>query len=228
MRRKYTFTAFALVMLIVMSDFALLGLAENRMAAAPRIACVGDSITERSLYPEKLQTLLGNGFLVANFGVAGATVTDVSVFPYSDQHEFQRAIDFEPDVVLIMLGTNDANPQIAYSHDSFEEDYGEIVRAFQQLPSEPQIVVVKSPPIFSTTSAYNNTYLVDTVFPSIDNFADEMNLPTIDMYSVLENHSDYFTDGVHPNDEGAAVIASTVYDALSSVEDNDALIPLKR
>ncbi len=221
------FAAFGLAMLIALSAIASLQVADNHMAAATRVACVGDSITEYSGYPQKLQSMLGNGYTVGNFGVSGATVVENSKIPYLNQRQFESAIKFEPDVVLIMLGTNDANPEIALSHTHFEEDYAQLVRAFQQLNNPPEIVVVKSPPIFSNNSAYSNTLLVDTVFPSIDHFTNQMNLPTVDMYSVLANHPDYFADGVHPNDNGSTAIATAMYDALSSAEDNDAVVSIK-
>ena len=45
-----------------------------------------------------------------------------------------------------------------------------------------------------------------------------MNLPKVDMYSAFGNHSDYFADGIHPNDDGSTLIASTMYDAVMSVQ----------
>ena len=87
--------------------------------------------------------------------------------------------------------------------------------AFKQLEGTQLIWVVKSPPIFTNNSSYNNSYLEGTVLPQIDKLADQMNLPTVDMYSALGNHSDYFMDGVHPDSNGASLIASNVYDAIT-------------
>ena len=42
-----------------------------------------------------------------------------------------------------------------------------------------------------------------------------MNLPVIDVYTAFGEHSDYFVDGVHPNSQGAALIASEVYKAIN-------------
>ena len=44
--------------------------------------------------------------------------------------------------------------------------------------------------------------------------AKELGLTAIDVYTPLVNHPDYFVDGVHPNDEGAALIASEIYQAI--------------
>jgi acyl-CoA thioesterase-1 len=180
-----------------------------------RVACVGDSITQGSGYPYKLQRLLGPNYTVDNFGVCGATVSLNSTIPYMNQTEFERAENFNPEIVVIMLGTNDANPEIAYNENNFEADYAMLVNSFEDLGGNQLIWVVKSPPIFSTSSSYNNTYLVDTVIPRIDDMASQMDLPTVDMYSAFGNHSDYFMDGVHPNPAGATVIASNVYDAIT-------------
>ncbi len=83
------------------------------------------------------------------------------------------------------------------------------------LMEEQLIWIVKSPPIFAKDSSYNNTYLENTVLPHIDRLADQMNLPTVDLYSAFGDHSDYFMDGVHPDSDGATLIASNVYDAIT-------------
>jgi lysophospholipase L1-like esterase len=133
-----------------------------------------------------------------------------------NQTAFKKAEEFDPEIVVIMLGTNDANPEIAHSEDNFEADYAQLVASFEGLEGDQQIWVVKSPPIFSDNSNYNNTYLSHTVLPQIDDLANQLNLPTVDVYSAFGTHSDYFMDGVHPNADGAALIASNICDAITS------------
>jgi lysophospholipase L1-like esterase len=217
MQRKKLLAFASLVIIVIsgLSMYAIVGF--YRDAHLIRVACVGDSITERSGYPNKLQTMLGVDYTVGNFGVSGSTVSADSKIPYMNQSQFKKAQDFNPNIVVIMLGTNDANPEIAYNETNFESDYARIVHAFQTLQSDPQIVLAYSPPIFANNSAWNNTYLVDTVIPRINSIADQMNLPTVDMYDTFVNHSDYFMDGIHPNNEGSTLIASTMYDAVTSV-----------
>jgi lysophospholipase L1-like esterase len=60
--------------------------------------------------------------------------------------------------------------------------------------------------------------------PKVDSLADQMNLPIVNMYSAFGNHSDYFMDGIHPNNDGSQLIASTMYDAVTSME-NDGIYP---
>lgn len=183
-----------------------------------RVACVGDSITAVSGYPHKLQELLGNDYVVANFGVSGSTISTCSHLPYLNQPQLKRAENFNPDIVLIMLGTNDANRELTPSDSSLEEDYTQLVTSFQSLPSTPKVIIVKAPPIFtSPNSAYDNINLATNVNPRVENFAAQMNLPTIDMYQVFDDHPEYFVDGVHPNDDGASLIASTMCDTVTSL-----------
>ncbi len=210
------FQAIGALLIVVLSGIAIFSIVETTVLGDPiRVACIGDSITEGSGYPSMLHQLLGSNYTVANFGVSGSTVTSQSIRPYMDQVAFQEAIDYHPDIVVIMLGTNDANFDIAQNETSFETDYSQLINSFEQLEGRQLIWVVKSPPIFANNSSYNNTYLENNVFPQIDKVADQMKLPTVDMYSAFGNHSDYFMDGVHPDSEGASLIASHVYDAIT-------------
>jgi acyl-CoA thioesterase-1 len=114
-----------------------------------RIACVGDSITGGTQYPGDLGMLLGENYTVGNFGVDGSTVTLDSDNPYINNSAFQEAKEFQPNIVIIMLGTNDANPTIRQVNGSFANDYVKLVEEFQALSSKPKIYLVKPPPIFS-------------------------------------------------------------------------------
>ena len=176
-----------------------------------RVACIGDSITQLSTYPGHLQTLLGTSYQVKEFGVSGATVLFNSVTPYIDQEEFQRAKQFLPNIVIILLGTNDAREDHYQSIDNFVADYEQLIREVQAFESKPKIFLVKPPPIFDNQFDLSNANLVDGVIPRIEQVAKELGLTTIDAHTPLANHPEYFMDGVHPNNEGAKLIASEVY-----------------
>jgi acyl-CoA thioesterase I len=182
-----------------------------------KVACVGDSITERSGYPFKLQLLLGGNYKVENFGVSGSTASVDSNISYMNQAAFQKALAFKPDFVIVMLGTNDANRATCNDTD-ISDDYVQIMTAFQNLQSSPEIVAVDSPPIYANYSGYNNTYLATNIIPRINVVADELSIPTVDMYDTM-NSSGYFADGIHPNDNGSTVLADTMYGAVQQYYD---------
>ena len=183
-----------------------------------RVACVGDSITEGSGYPDDLWMRLGTGYIIENFGVGGSTVLLESNRPHMNQTAIQRAKIFLPDIVVIMLGTNDAIPN-NYEHiDNFVDDYRKLVRAFKALDSNPKIWLVLPPPIYDDTLGPNSTNLMQGVIPRIEQVANEMNLPVINVYKVLAGHPEYFVDGVHLNRQGIRLMVTEIYVAINSAK----------
>ena len=149
-----------------------------------------------------------------NFGVGSATVLLDTDKPYMDQIEFVEAKNFLPDIVIIMLGTNDARTDNYQSIENFVSDYMKMVNEIQTLESNPKIFLAKPPPLFDNELELKNENLLAGIIPQIEQIANAEELPLIDIYSALENHPEYFWDGVHPSNEGAAVIANTVYEAI--------------
>ena len=185
------------------------------------VACVGDSITEGSGYPENLQIMLGDNYKVGNFGVSGSTVLQNSDIPYMNQAAFWRAIAFQPSIVVVMLGTNDAKESPNSSVEIFQLDYKKLIREYEELESNPMIWLVTPPPIFENDLNLNNTHLEENIIPSIEYVANELKLPTVDVNTALADHPEYFMDGVHPSSDGAILIASKINQAIifNSVSD---------
>lgn len=206
-----------------------------------RVACVGDSLTQGSAYPYYLWQMLGSSapftignytqypdgdsdalssdasYAVGNFGAGGTMVTLKSENPYMNSSPFQSALEFQPNIVIIMLGTNDAQLGVHQYSTSFVDDYKTLVYAFQTLASKPKIWIVLPPPIFDSQAGKTSPeYLEQNVIPHIEQAANETNLPIIDVHSVLAGYSNYFPDGIHPDSEGAKLIANEVYKAIIS------------
>lgn len=179
-----------------------------------RVACVGDSLTEGTDYPSELWMLLGQNYSIGNFGAGGTTVSLDAPTPYMDSTAFKDAKDFEPQVVVIMLGTNDANPILQRYNQSFVNDYTLLVQSFRALSSKPQILLVKPPPIFEDGTGLSTQYFDAVVIPDIGRVADSLGLSVIDVYVALRAYSEYFPDGVHPNVAGSRLIAQVVFEAI--------------
>jgi lysophospholipase L1-like esterase len=220
-KTKLLAIAIAIVILVFPLAIKIIDLQNTKLATSLnskplRVACVGDSITAISGYPSKLQSMLGDNYQVGNFGVVGSTVSLNSWKPYMAQPEFQSAEAFQPDIVVIILGTNDDLIGARKYSESFQDDYTKLIISFQQLDSDPDIWIAKSPPIFSNNTDLSPSYLTDTIISQTEDLANQLNLPVIDLYSAFGSHSDYFLDGVHPNDQGASIIAGEVYNTLDS------------
>jgi lysophospholipase L1-like esterase len=215
-RTRWLLVAGVVLLLASSTLFALFffrGASINSPTSTIRVACVGDSITEGTGYVDDLRMMLGVNYTVGNFGVGGASVSELK--PYMSQPEFQEAEDFQPDIVVIMLGTNDA-PAIPTGHIvNFTGNYEQLIRAFQVLPSKPEIWLVKPPPIFNNGTRLSTSFFVQEVIPRIEQVANETGLPLIDVYTPLLSHPEYFLDGVHAYGEGARIVATQVFDAIT-------------
>lgn len=219
-KEKLASLTIGLIVLLTLSTIAasliFANLNNDASLDALRVACVGDSLTQSTVYPYELSLLLGKvDYKVGNFGVGSTTVSLDSQTPYMKTSTFQNALEFKPDLVIIMLGTNDAQPSLHQYNTSFVDDYVKLISAFQMISSEPKIWITLPPPIFYDQGGkISPEYFKNTIIPCIKQVAIETNLPIIDVYSALANYSDHFPDGVHPNSEGGKLIAVEIYKAL--------------
>ncbi|MFO7616778.1 MAG: GDSL-type esterase/lipase family protein [Bacteroidales bacterium] len=188
-----------------------------------RIACVGNSITygsgitsrDRLSYPAQLQEWLGSSYEVRNFGVSGATLLKNGDNPYGLQPEYQASLDWEPDIVIIKLGTNDSKPRNWQYAGQFEEDYRELVRSYASLPSRPRILVALPVPVFTAEKwGIRDSVVRDGVIPAIRQVAQDNRLEVIDLFNALLPHPEAFPDEVHPNSIGAAIMVEEIYRTL--------------
>ena len=186
-----------------------------------KVACVGDSITQGSgagpgkSYPAQLQALLGDKWQVGNFGVSGRTLLKKGDFPYWKEKKYQEALKFEPDVVIIMLGTNDTKPQNFEHEKEFSDDYAELVNSFQGLASEPRVYVCRPCPVPDPGNFKINDKNLRVYMKKIDALAKELDLGVIDMHKALEDKPKLLPDRVHPNAEGAGEMAKAAFEVLT-------------
>ncbi len=215
----------------VLSVFAL-G-AANLFAAEPkpvdpakfdrpvRIACIGDSITQGvgatsgMSYPSQLQTLLGPQWEVVNFGVSARTLLSKGDLPWRNEPQFQQAQDFKPDVVIIMLGTNDTKPHNWEHKGDFYSDYSDLVDIFAKLPSHPCIYVCRPCPVPEPGNYGISEANVQREIPLINKLAKKKGLGLIDMHAALEDHPELLPDRVHPNNGGALLMAEAAFVAVT-------------
>jgi len=188
-----------------------------------RVACVGDSITygsgikdrEHNSYPAQLGALLGSQWEVRNFGVSGSTLLKKGDRPYWTQSAYRNAMAFEPDVVVIMLGTNDSKPQNWAHQEEFAQDYVALVQSFQALASQPRIWVCRPVPVFRDYWGITAKTVNDEIIPDVDTVAAQTGVQVIDLHVALDGKAALFPDGIHPNAAGASVMAETIDRALT-------------
>lgn len=194
-----------------------------------KVACIGDSITaghgldkEEEKYPYLLGTKLGSGYLVENYGADGRAVLKKSNAPYWKDPGFTKSRESLPDIVIIMLGTNDARFQYweekssqRVSDEEFVNDYKDLINAYKELESHPEVYVCLPPTVYNTDIlGISSIYLQKNVIPLIRMAAEETNSKLIDVNSATANMPENFPDKVHPNAAGAEVIANTIYEYI--------------
>ena len=98
------------------NQFSMVCHQRGKGTAALKIACVGDSITAGAhasgpamAYPQQLQGMLDpSAYAVTNLGACGSTMQKAGDSPYWQRPQYQTLIGNKWDIVVIMLGTNDA------------------------------------------------------------------------------------------------------------------------
>ena len=189
-----------------------------------RVACVGNSITEGTSagdptiygYPAQLGKFLGDGWSVKNCGVSGRTMLRNGDFPIWNEQLFKDAINFNPNIVTIMLGTNDSKYFNWDDHKGeFVNDYKAMVDTFRTLSGNPVVWLCLPPPAFSSAYDINDSIIVTDIIPMIQQVAADKGCPVIDFYTYMSTHSDLIPDGIHPNAIGLALMAELFYSTLT-------------
>ncbi len=185
-----------------------------------RVACVGDSITEgvglsdEESYPTQLSGMLGEGYTVQNFGKESATVMKNGTLSYWNTSQISASFNYNPNIVVIMFGTNDARPENWENNSSFISDYEELIELYKNLPSKPIIYLSYPTPVYDVVYGITNDRIINEVIPSIRQVASNQGLRIIDNYTALVNQISLFPDNLHPNEEGARLIAEQVYGTI--------------
>ncbi|WP_455584185.1 GDSL-type esterase/lipase family protein [Bacteroides sp.] len=204
-----------------------------------KVACVGNSITEgigassgSTNYPSVLQKDLGTvKYEVTNFGASGRTLMkngkefDGSASSYWDHERYQNALRYNPDIVVIKLGTNDAK-KINWDNikSEYVGDYIELVNSFSSLSSHPKIYICYPLPLFGPGNWINDDkVMTDEMMPMIDQVAEATGATIIDCHSPFEGKGYLTGDKIHPNDNGYILLANIIAHAIAPEADIPAL-----
>lgn len=202
-----------------------------------KVACVGNSVTwgmtiidrEKNCYPAQLQKMLGDKYEVRNFGHSGTTLLQHGHRPYVDQQEYQEALNFKADLVIIHLGLNDTDPRNwpEYSEE-FNADYIHLIDSFRQANPKAKIWICLMTPIFDRHPRFESGTRDwhAQIQEHIRQVSTATRVPLIDLNTPLYSRPDLLADAIHPNAEGAKIIAETVYGALTGNYGGLSLSPL--
>ena len=204
---------------------------EKPHSDAPIIVALGDSITFGSgvvktrttdSWEAKLEKMLGSSYQVLNYGISGATLQDEGDSPYwnmmdkSLQGYPEAALALNPEIVILMLGTNDSKPY-NWNKERYEAQLDKRVKEIKANSAVKRLILM-CPPFTcpangSDTVAFDiqNDIIRDDIVPIVKKCAADNGAECIDLYALTEGHGEYFVDGVHPNSYGNRVIASQIH-----------------
>ena len=186
-----------------------------------QVACVGDSITQgvgisnvSDRYPAQLSKLLGEGWKVKNFGVKSATLMNAGNLPYGQTKKFHASRGYNPDIVVIMLGTNDAKHHNWAKQHHFISDYTKLIKSYENLPSQPIVYICYPPTVKKSVAGISNQRIKHEVIPKIKQVSLDNSVSVIDVHAAFYQKKGLFADDVHPNKHGAKEVANIVYSTI--------------
>ena len=199
--------------LIALLLFPLLSIAQDPI----KVAFVGNSITQGpgrenpGSFPLQVGKILGDAYQVKNFGIGGRTLLKKGDFPYWNEPQFQEVKDFQPDVVLIKLGTNDSKPQNWAHKGEFVQDYLDLIAEFRDhMPKDGKVYVMLPVPVTRENFGINPEIMNSEQRLMLFEIIQKSGAEVIDLYTPLQDKPELFPDGVHPTAEGLTIMARVI------------------
>ena len=158
----------------------------------------------------------GELFPRGNEGYPGATINDGDNQLANRVEAAVAAAD--PDIVLLMIGTNDVNGNVNNPPDDLRNLIDRITNdAPEALLVVAQIVPTRTAATNTRVQAYNAT--VATLVQ--ESAAAGKHVALVDMFSAFVQNTSFATallnDNLHPNDAGFVVMAETWYPAIEAL-----------
>ena len=153
-------------------------------------------------------------FQEVNLAISGSSLVDTawpragaSAYP----HLIKKTIDDAPDILLIQHGTNDNT--LGHSAGEFLWAYRQTVREIKLACPQTRIVCMTICPAWGVERC-DDAWL-QRVNVGIQEIGARENVLVAQTYLKLRHRKELFPDGVHPNDQGHAIIAESVLEALA-------------
>ena len=203
-----------------------------------KVACVGDSLTaghvwQSEAYPVYLGNYLGSKFEIGNFGENGTSITGYggNSIKYITRSVYTQSIQFNPDVIVFCLGTNDGTDW-EHAAATFERDYHTLVDSYlSNFPNSQWVFMVSPPCKTPNTYGIQNEVMREQINPVQRAIAEEYGFPMIDLreeFEAMEGGYDSMlrptwngqVDMVHYSKEGAQYVANRAYETMNDFKYN--------
>jgi len=236
MKMKRNLFTFLFFVLFTMNGFSQ-GINPAQGDYHVRVAFIGNSITiganltnqtEQS-YPARASQMLkqvyGDTCVVSNYAVSGRTMMKNGDYPIWNETQFTQMWNFAPDIVYIMMGTNDSKPQNwgVYGPEAFFADYKAMIDTMKVRNPRTKFMVAFPPPCYKTGDLsgvwlINDSIIKNGVIPIVDSLAKMYEIPVVDFYTAFRDSGALFPDYVHPNAQGSLSMGKMVFEKFMETD----------
>ncbi len=134
------------------------------------------------------------------------------------RQEWQYAQAFNPNIVVIKLGTNDSKPQNWKHGKDFAIDLQKMIDTLKDLPAQPTIFLATPVKAYENRYGINDTIISNEIIPIINKVAKKNKIKVIDLHEQIYDKELLNSDGVHPNAKGAEKMANIIATEIMSVK----------
>lgn len=196
---------------------------------AIRVACIGNSITDGSgidlrdvnSYPAQMQRLLGGDYHVRNFGISARTLLNKGDHPYMKETYWHDVLAFNPQIVVVKLGTNDSKTANWVNGSEFGADLQQMIDTLKSLSAKPTILLCTPIPALTDAWTINDSIIVNGIIPIQKKLARKNKLVLVDLHSAFQNQDgkQLQHDGIHPTQSGAEQLSEIIADYIKNQRD---------
>ena len=139
---------------------------------------------------------------------------------FMDEGLWDRALEDEPDIVLIQFGLNDIKDDHRYTEP--ETTFKEYLRQYYDDAREIDASVIF---VLSSDRFNGNPNTVEEYATAMREFAESVNAPVIDLFSyshemnLAYNIEQIYTDDTHPNQLGADIFSEFIQIKFDEIKD---------
>ncbi len=199
-----------------------------------RIACCGDSITfgtcakdtaeggyiyakENYFYPTQMQKLYGTDAVVGNFGYPGSYVGP-NYNRYLNSCVYNALIQFDPDVIVLALGTNNASLMPSGKSD-FISYYRTMLNDMHK--RFPDATIIMTTALYRWDKAERTQQVDNYIIPVQKQMAEEFK-DFVVLYDANKEYrpygtTTYYQDKLHPNNAGYVKLAEVMKKAVDQL-----------
>jgi lysophospholipase L1-like esterase len=185
-----------------------------------RVGCFGDCISQATAlsntaqgFPAQLGRLLGERYQVRVFARSGRCILRGGDYPLVNEPVFAEGLAWNPQIVTLQLGTNDARDPNWALKAQIGADNEYLLGLLQALPSRPTVYSCLPPMLLSASPG---RIVANELLPIMRAAAANRGVPVIDLHDPLQDSPQFFApDGVHPLPAGHEALAMLIWRALT-------------